>query len=184
MRRDVYNFNGFITKDLDSIRKINPTDYQYDSSINFNGMNNVRIDVQVLGFIQQFNYSKVRKNEKGEPNLDDLELIRLLFEDGYCYYFAHMLKTAFNRGEVCICAPFAHFVWVDENYIPYDISGMSDAEYEYLIPEKFLGEDVVSDFKHIPNVSYYTTKEEIEDIIRRYKESEDYKKYLDFIAEN
>ena len=38
------------------------------------------------------------------------EEIRNLFMTGYCYHFAHILKATFERGEVCMCFPFGHFV--------------------------------------------------------------------------
>ena len=74
----------------------------------------------VLGFIFDFVWCKA-------SNINEYELIRSLFMDGYCYYFAVILKTAFNRGEICWCAPYAHFIWLDTNGIPYDIEGVSTA---------------------------------------------------------
>lgn len=96
--------------------------------------------VEVLKFISDF-YICFNKDETKH------EQLRYLFMNVYCYYFAHMLKLAFNRGEVCICAPFSHFVWVDMDKIPYDIEGVSASEYDYLIPETYLG-DAVNDFLH------------------------------------
>lgn len=117
-------------------------------------------DRQVIEFIADFTLNKSRNN-------NDCELIRTLFMDGYCYYFAHMLKLAFQRGEVCVCAPFGHFVWVDNN-IPYDIEGVSISEAEYYIPEKYLG-DTVKDFLQVSNIAHHTTEEEIQQIIDNYK---------------
>ena len=73
-------------------------------------------DEQVLHFI--YDFRTMQKSEAAE------EAIYTQFESGYCYYFAHMLKLAFKRGEVCWAAPYGHMVWVDDDGIPYDISGV------------------------------------------------------------
>lgn len=89
----------------------------------------------------------------GSPDVkveDSYETIRSTFRAGYCYYFAHMLKLAFDRGCVCWTAPFSHFVWVDEDGMPYDIEGVYSGEADYLIPEEYL-EDTIWTFKHIPD---------------------------------
>lgn len=115
----------------------------------------------VLGFIYDFVWRKAASEE-------EYEMIRSLFMDGYCYYFATMLKTAFNRGEICWCAPFGHFVWVDDNGVPYDIEGVSTAEAEYYIPEEYVAEGL-DDFKHVPGKSFGATKAYIGKAIERYK---------------
>lgn len=120
---------------------------------------------QVLGFIYDFRTHSggiFNKPEEAE------EIIRNQFRNGYCYYFAHMLKLAFGRGEVCIAAPIGHFVWMDVNGMPYDIEGVNESDCEEYIPESFLG-DMVQDFLHVKGVTHNTTKEEIEDLIKRYK---------------
>lgn len=75
-----------------------------------------------------------------------VETIRYLFEAGYCYYFARMLEDAFPGGDVCLMYPFGHITYVYDGII-YDIGGVSDAEYESLIPIKYLG-NTISIFKH------------------------------------
>lgn len=79
------------------------------------------------------------------------ETIRRLFDAGYCYYFAHMLKSAFGRGQVCYAYYVGHFVWLDgvseSKDIAYDINGVS-YDWEHLIPEEKIG-DGVWDFKHV-----------------------------------
>lgn len=75
-----------------------------------------------------------------------IETIRYLFEAGYCYYFARMLEDAFPGGEVCLMYPFGHITYVYDGII-YDIGGVSDAEYESLIPIKYL-DNTISVFKH------------------------------------
>lgn len=117
-------------------------------------------DEQVLYFIADFLYHE---------GLDNAESIRNLFHNGYCYYFANMLKRAFGRGEVCIAAPFGHFVWVDTNGLPYDIEGISSTESDCFIPDSFIG-DMVKDFLHIRNVQFGTTKEQIDELMKRWHE--------------
>lgn len=78
---------------------------------------------------------------------ENTEIIRSLFRAGYCYYFAQMLKDAFDRGTVCLAYPFGHIVWEDDNGIAYDIEGVYK-EYERLIPISKMGRGI-RDFKHV-----------------------------------
>ena len=39
--------------------------------------------------------------------------IASLFTNGFCYYFAVILKDAFNRGEICWHKNYGHIVWRD-----------------------------------------------------------------------
>lgn len=119
---------------------------------------------QVLGFIYDFRMHSV--GVFGKPEEIE-EIIRNQFRNGYCYYFAHMLKLAFGRGEVCIAAPIGHFVWMDTNQVPYDIEGVNESDCDCYIPESFLG-SMVKDFLHVPGVSHHTTKEEIQNLIHQY----------------
>lgn len=119
-------------------------------------------DAQVLGFIYDF------LMHSGETNS---EAIRNQFRNGYCYYYAHMLQRAFNRGTVCIAAPIGHFVWMDDNHIPYDVEGVNESDCDEYIPENFLG-DMVQDFLHVSGVVHNTTAEEIQNIIKRYRDSQ------------
>lgn len=120
-------------------------------------------DDKVLGFIYDFVWHSA-------CSVEEYDLIRAMFMCGYCYYFAHMLKTAFSRGQVCWCAPFGHFVWVDENNVPYDIEGVSTAEAEHYIPEEFISEGL-DDFKHVPGKAFHATEEYINAAINKYKVS-------------
>ena len=72
-----------------------------------------------------------------------------IFSGGYCYYFAVMLKTAFNGGTVCRHRNYGHIVWQDEDGIAYDINGVFEdyAEGDLLDVETSLG-DMLVDFKH------------------------------------
>lgn len=75
-------------------------------------------DKDVISFIEGF--------------LGDHEIIWQTFTAGYCYYFAVMLKDAFQRGEIRWCAPYGHICWVDDNGVPYDISGVCDSECGFI----------------------------------------------------
>ena len=94
------------------------------------------------------------------------EILKDQFTTGYCYYFAIILKTAFNRGEVCWCAPYGHFCWVDEDGLPYDVYGLYVGEAEHYIPYYFLG-DALNDFLHTDKV-FNATKNDIQSIIDKY----------------
>lgn len=91
------------------------------------------------------------------------------FNAGYCYYFALMLKAAFNRGEICWCAPYGHICWVDDDKTPYDIYGICTSDCEHYIPISFLG-DALQDFLHTDK-SFCASKEDIQNIIDRYLKS-------------
>jgi len=116
---------------------------------------------QVLQFIYNFAWHKASTETEHEQ-------IRCLFMDGYCYYFATMLKTAFKRGEICWCAPYGHFVWLDTNGVPYDIEGVSTAEAKYYIPETYI-EDGLADFMQVPGVTFNASKEYINVAIKQYE---------------
>lgn len=115
---------------------------------------NPKADRDVLAFIQGF-----------YANGD----IRDTFMNGYCYYFAHMLKQAFNKGEVCWTVGIGHIVWV-YNGIPYDVEGVYSGSANEFIPEEYLGE-AINDFKRVPNIRFNATEEDIEAIIENYRNS-------------
>lgn len=81
---------------------------------------------------------------------EGIEAIYQLFAAGYCYYFANMLKLAFNRGTVCWHKGFGHIVWVDTDGIAYEIGGIF---FDYgegdLVPVEELG-DGLKDFMRVP----------------------------------
>lgn len=98
------------------------------------------------------------------------EVIRSTFRAGYCWHFAQLLKATFRRGQACWTAPYGHFVWMDDNGVPYDVEGVHTGECEYYIPESYLGEHV-HDFLHIPgDGAPPATKEQVLAIIRRYED--------------
>lgn len=132
-------------------------------------------DNEVIRFINRF-------YDINNNSLDDQEVLRRQFRAGYCYYFAVILKTAFNRGEICWCAPFAHMCWVDTDGTPYDCEGVYDGEAVYLIPEHYLG-DTIKNFLHTDDTCN-TSKEDILNIIKQYRidksmsEDDDVLKYI------
>ena len=124
-----------------------------------------KADESVLYFIADFLYH-------GVPDIeleDSAESIRSTFRAGYCYYFAHMLKQAFNRGEVCWAAPIGHIVWVDVDGTPYDIEGINESDCEFYIPERYL-EGHVDDFKHVRGKVFNATREQLDEVITKYKQ--------------
>lgn len=104
--------------------------------------NHPKANQAILQFIADF---KFRCGFQGE------QVISKTFRSGYCYYFAHMLKHAFNRGIVCYAYYEGHFVWLDgddeDDDIAYDVNGVNK-DWEHLIPEDLLGDGIL-DFKHI-----------------------------------
>lgn len=88
---------------------------------------------QIIKFIANFVY------------FDDQD-VHNRFKNGYCYYFAKMLSTAFPGGYIAWAVPFGHLVYM-YNQVPYDIEGVYPGEATEFIPEIFLGE-AINDFKH------------------------------------
>lgn len=120
-----------------------------------------KTDEKVLGFIRNitgYHY----------PNSQKQDAVYELFSSGYCYYFALMLKEAFQRGEVCWCAPHGHICWVDDNGHPYDIHGSCDSECDYFIPVSYI-QDGLADFKHVPGKVFDASEEYIQDAIQRFE---------------
>lgn len=113
-------------------------------------------DPKVIGFISDILFH----GTGGVSAEDSIETIRNLFEAGYCYYMANMLKDAFPGGDICLCYPYGHIIYAYEG-VAYDINGVSDAEYEMYIPAKIAGQ-VLFDFRHIPGMDYGATEDEIE----------------------
>lgn len=120
---------------------------------------------EVLDFIE--NFLNLNNTESSEYYL------KMQFTSGYCYYFAVILKSAFNRGEVCWCAPYSHFCWVDTDGTPYDIYGLCVSDALYFIPEQYLG-DALNDFKHTGK-TFDATEKDIQNIINKYINESDNK---------
>lgn len=100
---------------------------------------------------------------------DEYEVMRSTFRAGYCWHFAHLLKNVFQRGEVCWAAPYGHFIWVDEDGVPYDAEGVNFGDQLYEIPERYLG-NMLDDFRHVPGREYNASVSELTAVIRRYED--------------
>lgn len=95
-------------------------------------------------------YSHFLYHKSPRVNTEDTcEAKRFTFRSGYCYYFALILKDAFQRGELCHAYPYGHIVWVDTNGVSYDIEGVYVSDSEEFIPIEKLGDDI-KNFKHVP----------------------------------
>ena len=100
--------------------------------------NEPQADEEVLRFIANFLF---HENDKNEENM---ETVKGLFSEDYCWHFAHMLKTVFGRGNVYYIRSNRHFVWRDTKMtgiILYDINGVYHT-HKILIPEDELEEEI------------------------------------------
>ena len=109
------------------------------SQIEIYNLKGIREDV--LNFIWNFSNSVNKENST--------TIISELFSNGYCYYFALILRDAFG-GEIMWLNNKGHIVWVDrKTMIPYDINGVYiDATPCDLIPLELLGETCLEEFRH------------------------------------
>ena len=115
----------------------------------------MKSNAYVIRFINQF------KTLFKELTTQETEAIEKVFRTGYCYYFAIMLKEAFNRGIVCMTYDHKHVVWMDDDNVAYDIDGMfgwfpetasKDNYWNGLfIPVEKLP-NYINSFKHIPDM--------------------------------
>lgn len=99
--------------------------------------------------------------------ISGVEYIRNMFSCGYCYYYAKMLQDAFPGGEICVCYPYGHIVYIYDK-IPYDIDGISSADAYDFIPIDFLGE-AINDFRHIDGIQYNITPRQLEKLGERWR---------------
>lgn len=113
-----------------------------------------KADTQVLQFIADMKFRCGNENAS---------IIEKLFSAGYCWYFAHILKLAFERGQVCYAYYENHFVWLDGisevDDVAYDIHGVNKC-WGHLIPEELLGNGIW-DFKHVANMQSGMEDQEI-----------------------
>lgn len=143
---------------------------EYDISSIDDTFHIYEVDRSVLRFINTF------VNKQSEYNKDSADIITNQFMNGYCYYFAEMLKVAFNRGKICWVAPHGHMVWMDINGVPYDICGINKDTCEEYIPISYIPK-ALSDFKHVGK--YFDASEEyIDNAIKRYREDKEKEKYV------
>lgn len=103
-------------------------------------------------------------HEKAQP--DENDVLHRVFANGYCFYFAHMLKIAFNRGQVMLAAPRGHIVWVDDDGCAYDIDGIFK-DYCFEIPIDALGNGI-EDFMHVSGKDGFNSLQDIINLCKTY----------------
>lgn len=60
----------------------------------------------------------------GEFQQEEIDAVSAVFSRGFCYYFAIILKEAFDgRGEIYMTRDDRHIVWMLDN-VAYDINGV------------------------------------------------------------
>lgn len=69
----------------------------------------------------------------------------------YSYQFASILKTCFDRGEICWAFPNNLMVWVDDDGNAYDKNGLihDDKHLLLFVPERYLKPRDLASFKHV-----------------------------------
>ena len=115
---------------------------------------------QVLWFIANFNWYLGSTNDSSKFINDE-------FMHGYCYYFAVILKDAFNRGNICYAYHLGRIVWVDTDGIPYDVNGVHTAA-KYYIPIEYLKKGI-KDFKRVPGIRFNANKEFVDKVVEEYE---------------
>lgn len=70
----------------------------------------ITADEKILLFIADFLYVNAVLNNDARTKSG---IMTKQFSAGYCYYFAAILKAAFNYGEIGWAAPLDHIVWVN-----------------------------------------------------------------------
>ena len=106
---------------------------------------NVNKDVVVLLSKLHFNHDSSISNA-----------LSLAFNDGFCYHFALMLKSLFNRGKICLAYPRLHIVWQDDNGVAYDINGVYTEHIELV--DITNNEDIIRGFTHLASDDEYVEK--------------------------
>ena len=77
-----------------------------------------RANEKVIEFIDNFS------TLFGQFQEEEIDAVCAIFSRGFCYYFAIILKNAFNgRGEIYMTSDHRHIVWVLDN-VAYDINGV------------------------------------------------------------
>ena len=124
----------------------------------------------VLYFIQEFLfnlYSDDLPNDTGQT------ILKQQFTNGYCWHFANILQTTFNRGTINIIMPEAnHIIWTDIDDISYDITGVVKID-SILVPTNFLQKcypQFLNNFKHNTKLkNCQMTPKLIQQIIHHYQ---------------
>lgn len=110
--------------------------------------------------VRDYSWTDEELSEKSKP------LVKL-FTEGFCYYFALMLKGAYPGGHVCLVKGHGHIVYLYRGKF-YDINGERTNHREKYIPIEYFGE-LMGDFKHNLVYSFGATKSEIKTCIEHAK---------------
>lgn len=77
-----------------------------------------RSNKKVIDFIDNFS------TLFGQFQQEEIDTVSAVFSRGFCYYFAIILKEAFDgRGEIYMTRDDRHIVWMLDN-VAYDINGV------------------------------------------------------------
>jgi hypothetical protein len=127
---------------------------------------------RILEFIDNFFTAFMQHASAcGSYNAFPSEPLRMLYRTEYCWHFAHMLKTAFDRGTVCWTAPYSHVIWMDADGTAYDCEGICKNDSFYLIPEEYIPANMLQYFKHMPDrYVKEATREQLIKIVKTYCE--------------
>lgn len=71
-----------------------------------------------------------------------------MYANGYCYHFAHILKSMF-KGEVMWILGRGHMVFMSEDLVPYDVHGVYPVDIEKaFVNVSLLTKNTIEDFSH------------------------------------
>ena len=118
---------------------------------------------EVMKFIDDF-YDRFGENTK-----ESIKILRDQFMSGYCWHFAKILQSTFERGKVCWVKENSHIVWLDDDLRSYDIGGLYNdynrgADINELICEDQI-KPYIKSFKHVytSDSDQFFTKKDIEE---------------------
>lgn len=108
---------------------------------------------EVMSFIDEF------YNRRGANSDCDKKSLEKQFYNGYCFYFAHILKAAFNRGCVCCIVDGSHVIWLDDDNVGYDCQGVYNQYHgnrfnfwnKCLVHIDDMPQNYLTTYKHIPS---------------------------------
>lgn len=125
---------------------------------------------EVMKFINDF-YSRDGTNSE-----EDKIVLRDQFMIGYCWHFAKILQSTFERGKVCWVKYNSHIVWLDDDNRSYDADGLYNdynkgADIDELICEDLI-KPYIKSFKHVNMKSsdQCLTKEDLDWFSNNFKE--------------
>ena len=146
-----------------------------------------RANKKVIDFIDNFS------TLFGQFQQEEIDTVAAVFSRGFCYYFAIILKEAFDgRGEIYMTRDNRHIVWVLDN-VAYDINGVfqvykksaNNGNFYHgdLIPITMLP-NYIKSFKHVlPGTTKkgYAERQSVGKLMRAIEDINDKKKIDSFI---